>query len=139
MADIPGKQVLLYIGDGGGPETFGLIAAGTSHSVTITNTEVDKNSKDSGGYREVFPAGSIKSCQISMTGIYTETANQEALRNMVNADPPSGNFRFYLGGTRMIEGQFQVTSYEHSGETEGFAQFTAQFTSNGVFTDSPTP
>lgn len=52
MADITGKSVLLYIGDGGSPEAFSLIAAGTSHSVTISSTTVEKNSKDSGGWRK---------------------------------------------------------------------------------------
>lgn len=135
MADITGKSVLLYIGDGGSPEAFSLIAAGTSHSVTISSTTVEKNSKDSGGWREIFPDGAIRSVSMTMSGIFTETAAQEALRAVAMSATPKANFRFNLGGTRRLTGQFQVTSYEHSGETEGFAQFTAQFESNGVITE----
>jgi TP901-1 family phage major tail protein len=135
MADIPGKDVLLYIGDGGGPEVFSLIAAGTSHSMTVNSTTVVKNSKDSGGWSEIFPDGAIRSVSLSMSGIFKETADQDALRTLSMADPPSANFRFTLGGTRRITGNFQVTSYEHSGETEGFASFTASFESNGVITE----
>lgn len=135
MPDIPGKQVLLYMGNGGAPEVFSLIAAGTSHSMTVNQTEVEKNSKDSGGWREIFPVGSIRSISLSMTGIFKETADQDALRNLVMSSNPEANFRFNLGGTRRITGKFQITSYEHSGETEGFAQFTAQFSSNGVITE----
>lgn len=135
MPDITGKSVLLYIGNGGAPEVFSLIAAGTSHSLTINQTEVEKNSKDSGGWREIFPTGSIRSISLSMSGIFRETADQDALRNLVMSSNPEANFRFNLGGTRRITGKFQVTSYEHSGETEGFAQFTAQFSSNGVITE----
>lgn len=136
MPDITGKSVLLYIGDGESPEVFSLIAAGTSHSMTINNTEVEKNSKDSGGWREVFPEGSIKSISLSMQGIFKETADQDLLRSLVmSTSNPAGNFRFNLGGTRRITGEFQVSSYEHSGDTEGFAQFTASFVSNGVITE----
>lgn len=135
MADITGKSVLLYIGDGGSPEAFALIAAGTSHSATISTTEVEKNSKDSGGWREIFPTGAIRSVALTMSGIFTDTAAQEDLRQLAMSADPSANFRFTFGGTRRITGNFQVTSYEHSGETEGFAQFTANFASNGVIVE----
>lgn len=136
MPDIAGKEVLLYIEDPATPGTYSLIAAGTTHSITINNTEVEKNSKDSGGWREVFPPGSIKSIAMSMQGIFKETADHDLLRNIaMSTSDPAANFRFNLGGTRRLVGEFQVTSYEHSGDTEGFAQFTANFASNGVIVE----
>lgn len=136
MPNIPGKNVLLEIGDGGAPENFSTIASGTSNSFTINNTEVEVNSKDSGGFRELFPEGSIKSIAMSMSGVYKETADQDALRNVaMSTVDPSANFRMTLGGTRRITGRFQVSNYEHNGETEGFAGFSGQFSSTGVITE----
>lgn len=136
MPRIPGKLVLLYIGDGGSPEAFSLIARGTAHSVTINNTEVEVNTKDSGGWRDVYPEGSIKSLSVTMDGVYEETADQEALRALaMSTVKPAGNFRLNLGGTRRFTGEFQVSSYQHSGETEGFAAFSVQLSSNGIITE----
>lgn len=136
MPDIAGKEVLLYIEDPGTPGTFLLIAAGTSHTLTINNTEVDKNSKDSGGFREIFPEGSIKSVTISGSWIFQETADHDAVRDVaMSTSNPAATFRFNLGGTRRITGEFQVSSYEHNGDTEGFAGFSCQLASNGVITE----
>lgn len=136
MADIAGKEVLLEQGDGADPEVFTLIAAGTQHDLTINNTEVEKNSKDSGGWRELFPEGSIKSMALTMQGIFKETADHDALRNLaMSTVKPAANFRFSLGGTRRMTGEFQISNYQHSGATEGFAGFTANFSSNGIITE----
>ena len=138
MPDITGKAVTIYMGDGAIPEVFTKIATCKEHSAKINNTVVEKNSKDSGGWREVFPPGSIRSVDLSLSGIFKESADQEALRRLAMSETPQANFRFYFGGTRRLTGLFQVTDYEHSGATEGFAEFSANFISNGVITEEAT-
>ena len=135
MPDITGKSVRIYMGDGGAPEVFTLIGTSTLDELDINNTLVEKNSKDSGGWRELFPPGSIRSLSMAISGIFTDSAVQEALRQLTMSADPQANFRFHFGGTRRIVGAFQVSNYKHSGATEGFAQFSAQFESTGVMTE----
>lgn len=132
MPDIPGKDVLIYQGDGGGPEIFTKLASTQSDSVTINNSEVEKNTKNSGGFRELFAPGTIKSLSMNVRGVFEETADQDALLNLSMNASPSANFLFKLGGTRQLRGRFQVSSYEQSGETEGPTQFSGTFSSDGI-------
>ena len=90
------------------------------------------NTKDSGGWREIFAPGVIKSMAMSVSGIWGEaTAQAQLLTLAMSTVDPAANFIFTLGGTEQISGRFQVTSYEHSGETEGASSFSVSFESDG--------
>ena len=132
MPDIPGKLVTIYIGDGGAPEAFSKIAATQNDQITINNQPFEQNTKDSGGWRETFPGGVIKSATMTMRGVYEETADQDALLNLsMSTDDVSSNFIFNMGGTRQLRGRFSVDSFDYTGETQGGAQFSATFSSDG--------
>lgn len=135
MADIPGKTVLVKVEDTPGGGTYSLIAAGQSHSLTINNTEVEINTKDSGSWRDLFPEGSIKSMAISLSGVFTDTADQARLIAIAeSATNPAANFKFLDGAGEELVGEFQVSSLEFGGETEGFASYSATLASNGAVT-----
>ena len=132
MPDIEGKDVLIYIGDGADPENFTKIGSSQSDELTINNQSVDLNTKDSGGWVERFAPGVTKSINMSMRGVWRETADHDQLLNLSQSDDPSANFLFLLGGARRFRGKFLVDSFTYSGETEGSAQFSAQFSSDGI-------
>ena len=132
MPDIEGKDVLIYIGDGADPEVFTKIGSSQSDELTINNQAVDINTKDSDGWVERFAPGVTKSVNMSMRGVWRETADHDQLLNLAADGAPSANFLFLLGGARRFRGAFLVDSFTYSGETEGPAQFSAQFSSDGA-------
>lgn len=135
MADIPGKTVTLRIEDSAGSGTYTKIAKATTHRLSINNSEVEVSHKDSGGWRDLFPEGSIKSMQITMSMLFDGTAAQVRLRNVAESTTnPAANLQFVDGNGDRLVGEFQVSSYEYGGETEGFASADATFASNGPVT-----
>lgn len=133
MADITGKAVTLLVGDGGGGgEVFTTVAAATTHSLSISNSEVEFNTKDSGGWRDLFPTGSIKNISISASFQFTNTADQDRVKTIAMAADSSANFKFRDGSGEEFSGNFQITSFDLTGETEGFATFDISLSSNGI-------
>lgn len=134
MADIGGRDITLRIGDGGGPEAFTVIARATAHTLTINNTEIEINTKDSLGWRDLFPPGAIKSIACSMSGVFIDSADQDRLKTVALAADPAANFQLVDGSGDRYVGEYMVTNLELTGETEGVATFSANFASNGVIT-----
>ena len=135
MADNPGKEYVVLIEDTAGSGTWTVIAAGQSHSMTINNSEVEINTKDSGSWRDLFPAGSIKSITVSLQGVFTSTADQARLTAVAETTTGAGpvaNFKIRDGAGEDMHGDFQVTSYEMGGETEGFVSYSATLASTGA-------
>ena len=140
MADIPGKNVTLFIEDSDGAGTYTKIAKATVHRLSVNNSEVEVSHKDSGGWRDLFPEGSIKSMQITMSMLFDGTAAQLRLRALAESTTnPAGLIRFVDGNGERLSGEFQISSYEYGGETEGFASADATFSSNGVITREAHP
>ena len=135
MPDIPGKTVTVHIEDSEGSGSYTKIAKATVHRLTISNSEVEVSHKDSGGFRDLFPQGSIKSLGITMSGLFDGTAAQLRLRAVAESTTDtSANFRFVDGNGEELQGRFQVSSFEFGGETEGFASYDATLASTGVIT-----
>lgn len=135
MAQVRGRDITLRIGDGGSPENFTTIARGTAHTITIGNSEVEINTKDSLGWRDLFPEGAIKNVAVSMSGVFIVSADQARLKAVALDSRPAANFQVVDGSGDRLVGEFMVPSYESTGETEGVATFSASFASNGVVTN----
>lgn len=134
MADIPGKVVTLKVGDGEASEFFTTVAAATSHSLSVNNSLVEFNTKDSGGFRDLFPSGSIKSLSVSGSFQFVNTADQDRLKTVAMLADPSLNAKFIDGSGDEFDGNWQIASFELTGETEGFATFDITLESNGPVT-----
>lgn len=135
MADIPGKNITVKIEDAPSAGTYTKIARATVHRMSLNNTEVEVSHKDSGGWRDLFPEGSIKSMQITMSFQFSGSAEQELLASVARSTTnPAANFQFIDGNGDRYVGEFQVSTYELGGETEGFANADATLSSNGPVT-----
>ncbi len=108
------------------------VAAAISDTLTITTSTVEVNTKDSGGFRDLFPAGSIKGIDIAAQWQFTDTTDQQRVRAIAMLSDPSANFRILDGSGMEFEGRFQLTQYEAAGETEGFVQVNISLSSTGV-------
>ena len=97
----------------GPPETFTLIDALRATAVSVNGEMVDITSKDSNEWRELL-AGGFRSMSISADGVWKGTLPQQALRDAAL----DGTLRNYQvdDSAEVIEGSFQVTAFEISGD-----------------------
>ncbi len=134
MANNPGKLFVILIEDTAGSGTWTVIAAGQSHNWTVNNSEVEINTKDSGSWRDLFPAGAIISISASLTFVFTSTADQArlvAVSETTTGLGPVANFKLRDGAGEDLHGDFQVSSLEHGGETEGMVSINGTLSSTG--------
>ena len=137
MPDVKGRDVTIHIGDGSGPpENFAAIARAQVHTLTINNSEVDVTAKDDGGWRRLSPDAGLKSVVMSLNGVFDSSTDQERLKDLAFSASAQATFRFIDGSGEVLEGEFQVTSFEITGETEGVAQFSCTLSSSGTITST---
>mgnify|MGYP001167484505 CR=1 FL=1 len=70
-----------------------------------------------------------------MSVLYDASTTQALIfTTAMSATTPAANFRFLDGGGKILAGEFQLSSVELGGETEGFAACDVTLSSNGTFT-----
>lgn len=126
-----GKNFLLQVSGTSGLSTLSEL---TSNSFSINNSEIDVTNKDSGSWQEKFAAGTIKSAELSGEGVFSDAASVDTLKDIAMNTTPSAHFRMLDGLGDYFEGQFQVNSFELTGETEGFTTYSVSLGSTGVVT-----
>lgn len=135
MADVTGKGVRLKIGDGGTPtEVFTTVAKSSSDSITINNSIVEVNHKDSGVFRDIAAGGSITSITVSSSFIFTDQADVDRLKTVSMAADKSINARLVDGAGDEFDGTWFLASFEITGEVEGNANASVTLESNGTIT-----
>ena len=133
MAAQKGREVLIKVdSDGGG--TFVSIGGVRSKSISINSETVDITDGDSTGqWRELLEGAGIKSATISGSGIFKDSAGEEDVRGYVFAGTIV-DYQFIIPDFGTIEGAFQCTTLDYSGEYNGEAQFSMTFESAGALT-----
>lgn len=136
MAGVPGKNVTVRIEDGVGIGTYTKLGKATVHRMVLNNSEVEVSHKDSGGWRDLFPEGSIKSMQVTMSLLLDDAdAPQAELRSRAESTvKPAANFQIVDGAGDRYVGEFQISTFELGGETEGFGATDITLASNGPIT-----
>lgn len=133
-----GRNLLLYLGNGGDPETFAVLCAAQSNGMTINNETVDTTDKCGTGWRELAEGG-IKSMTLSVSGILRRDVSSQELAEKAFAGSID-NYQFKDNDSGdIIEGPFQITSYERTGEHNGRVTFTATLESAGEVEFTFTP
>lgn len=135
MALVKGREFLLYIGDGGGPEVFLKLGAARSNSMTLNNRPVDVTNKDTvAGFTSWDTASSVKEMTQALEG-FVDNANPgiTRLRQVAASQDPSANFRLMTGetGTSKWEGAFVVETFANEGPTEGPLSYSLQLRNKG--------
>jgi TP901-1 family phage major tail protein len=107
-----GDEFVLLVGDGAAG--FDQVDALRATSFSINGEQVDITSKDSGGWRELLTGGGNKSVTISADGVWISAAHQETVRDLAL----SGDLEDFQidDSDEVLEGAFQVTSFEISGD-----------------------
>lgn len=131
-----GRDLIIKLGDGGGPETFTTIAAATTNSFTINNESVDISNKTAGAQRQLLEGAGITSMSTTISGIYTVDTQQDLLEEAAFGNTHN-NFQLVLpdGASNITyEGSFMVASYAYTGEHNGAVTFEATLESAGDIT-----
>jgi len=128
-----GRLFLLKEGDGASPESFTTIAGLRPTSFTVNGEMVDITNKDSAGWRELLPEGGITSITISASGVALEAEDTQTNLRARAIDKTLNTYQLD-DGEDVLEGEFQVTSFEQSGGHDDEQQWTVTVESSGVVT-----
>ncbi len=114
MAAQSGTLFLLQIGDGASPENFTTVGGLKTTEFKLNNKILVSNNLESGQWQRAI-SGGIQSLSIDASGIFTNSAAEENLReNAFNAG--INDYRLTFGNGDTLLGSFAVNSFKKSGE-----------------------
>ncbi len=133
MAAQKGKDLLIKI-DMTGSGTFQTIAGLRASRIAFNAETVDvTNLESAGGWRELLGGTGIRSAAISGSGVFRDADTDERARQIFfDGDVPL--FQVIIPSFGIIEGKFQITSIEYSGQHDGEAVYEMALASAGALT-----
>ncbi|MBM9595208.1 phage major tail protein, TP901-1 family [Roseitranquillus sediminis] len=131
MAAQNGKDLLIKLDMTGGGE-FETVAGLRATRVSFNAESVDVTTLDSeGGWRELLTGAGVKSATISGSGIFKDSATDERARRVFfEGETPA--FQVIIPDFGIVEGAFQLTSIEYSGDYNGEATYELAMASAGA-------
>lgn len=128
-----GRDLLLKEGDGASPETFATVAGLRPTSFTIDGETVDVTHKGSAGWRDLLPEGGTTSISISAGGV--NLSAEDTISNLRDRAIAKTLHAYQLDdGEDVLEGDFQITSFEVSGGHDEEQSFSITLESSGEVT-----
>ena len=131
MAAQKGKDLLIKL-DMDGAGTFETIAGLRATRITFNAETVDvTNMESAGGWRELLAATAARSASISGSGVFRDAAT-DARARQVFFDGEIPRFQVVIPDFGIVEGPFQITSIEYSGQHDGEAVYELSLASAGA-------
>lgn len=128
-----GKDLLLKI-DQDGSGDFVTLAGLRATRLTFNAGTIDATSTDSaGGWRELLAGGSVKSAQVSGSGVFRDAQTDVRARQLF-FDGEIPTFQVIIPDFGIVEGAFQITSLEYGGTHDGEATYEVSLASAGELT-----
>lgn len=130
-----GKDLLIKV-DMDGAGAFTTMAGLRASRISFNSQTVDVTSIESaGGWRELLSGGGVKSAAISGSGVFRDEDTDERARQLF-FEGSTPLFQVIIPDFGVVEGAFQITSIEYSGQFEGEATYELALASAGeiVFT-----
>lgn len=132
MAAKKGSDLLLRLGDGGSPPVYTAIAGLRTKSIAFNGEVVDiTNSDDGDKWRRLLAAAGVKSVTITAAGVLTNVAGDQTLRSLFFSGAHR-DVQMVLPDFVTIEGLFQISALEYSGEHNAEEQFSVTLESAGT-------
>lgn len=126
-----GKDLLIKI-DMDGTGTFETVAGLRASRITFNADTVDVTNLDSqGGWRELLGGAGVRSAAISGSGVFRDEYTDERARQIF-FDGDILNFQVIVPDFGVVEGPFQITSLEYSGQHDGEAAYELSLASAGA-------
>ena len=133
MPNSQGKNLRVQVELPPGSGQYQTVSLASTDGMTVNNTQVDNTNKDSGGWRDIFTEGSVKSVTLTNEHTFGSTASQNRVRDIAFSTDPKIHARLIDDDVNwFVEGDFHITSYEHTGEVEGFVNASVTLESTGV-------
>lgn len=130
-----GKDLLIKI-DMDGTGTFETLAGLRASRISFNSQTVDATSLESaGGWRELLAGGGVKSASISGSGIFRDETTDERARQIFFAGEIP-QFQVIVPDFGVVQGGFQITSIEYSGQYDGEAVYELSMSSASALTFS---
>lgn len=130
MSAQKGKDLLLKI-DSDGLGTFETVAGLRSRSIAFNAETVDVTHQESAGqWRELLSGAGAKSARIAGSGIFKDAASDATIRE-VFFEGLIRAWQVVIPDFGMVEGPFQITSFELSGRHDGEVSFDLTLDSAG--------
>jgi TP901-1 family phage major tail protein len=124
-----GKDLLIKLDDGAG--TFLTIAGLRATRISFNAEMVDITSLESGGWRELLGGAGARSASLSGAGVFRDDATDLRAQDVFfNGIVPQ--FQVVIPDFGIVEGPFQITSLEYSGNYDGEATYEMSMASAGV-------
>lgn len=131
MAIESGRNLLLKSGSGASAVTIGDMM---SHTFTINNEIVDITDKGDSGFRTLLANAGLKSMTVAGNGNFSDDTGLTTLRTAsLGATIDTYTLCLESGGD-VIVGNFQVTSFEITGEHNNQTTFSVTLESSGSYT-----
>ncbi len=131
MATQMGRDLLIKIdmtGSGGFETVAGLRASRISFNAeTVDTTTLDST----GGWRELLGGAGVRSAALSGSGVFRD-ADTDARARQMFFDGKVPDFQVVIPDFGIIEGPFQLTAIEYSGEYDGEAVYEMSMASAGA-------
>lgn len=128
-----GKDLLIKI-DMNGSGSFSTVAGLRATRITFNAESIDvTNMGSAGGWRELLAGTGVRSAAISGSGVFRDEDTDERTRQMF-FDGGIPQFQVIIPDFGTIQGPFQITSLEYSGNHDGEAVYELAMASAGVLT-----
>lgn len=108
------------------------VAACRTTAMTINNELVDVTTKDSNRYRTLLEGAGVRAITISLEGVFDNSDIIKDVRDFALADSINTFSLFYDNGDT-LEGGFQISSWEDSGDYNTEQPYTFTLESSGQF------
>ena len=130
-----GKDLLLKL-DPSGAGTFQTVAGLRATRLSFNAESVDVTTIESAGrWRELLAGAGLRSASVSGSGVFKDATSDADLRQAF-FDGAIPAFQIVIPDFGVIEGFFQITALEYSGDHDGEAVFELSLASAGVLTFS---
>jgi TP901-1 family phage major tail protein len=126
-----GKDLLLKI-DSDGLGSFATVAGLRSRRIAFNAESVDVTDADSAGrWRELLEGAGVKRASVAGSGIFKDAAADETVRQ-VFFDGTIRDWQVIVPDFGTLQGAFQVTALEYSGEHDGEVAYELALESAGA-------
>lgn len=133
MAAQKGKDLLLKV-DGDSAGTFTTVAGLRSRAVAFNAETVDITHQESvGQWRELLAGAGVRHARLSGSGIFKDAASDELIRSYV-FNGTIRDWQVVVPDFGIVEGPFQITSFELTGRHDGEVAFELALESAGALT-----
>ena len=133
MAAQKGRSILLKVGDGTSPGVFTTIGGLRSKNLTVNNETVDITTGDEAPWRLLLENAGIRSVAVSGSGVFEDGAAINTVEDLAFSGLFK-EFQMVFQNGDIVEGDFQVTSFQYAGEHNGEQTYSISLASSGTIT-----